>query len=287
MRDVLDQQVERLSKLELELLIWLAIEREPISAQALWQNLVKPPSKRTFMEAQRSLRRCSLLQKRASIARDEESDVENDAEKEAEKPEEGAAPLLSLQNVVIEYLTDHLIESICQELERGNLDYFASHALIKAQSKEDVRESQVRVILQPIAERLVSTFGQEGAENRLRDLLGSLRMTPLRQHSSAGGTILKLLVQLKHELCGWDFSGLSVRQAYLRSVKVQGVNFSQADLAHTLFTDTFVDILSLAFNHEGSQLAVAAGAEIRLWLLPELRLLWLGREQSGDWVASI
>ncbi|NIV27927.1 MAG: hypothetical protein GWN58_00010, partial [Anaerolineae bacterium] len=47
-RDVLDQQFARLSPLEQEILVWLAIEREAISRQALVDNLVPAVSQRTL-----------------------------------------------------------------------------------------------------------------------------------------------------------------------------------------------------------------------------------------------
>src|SRR5262249_44046791 len=58
-RDVLDQQFARLSALEREFMVWLAIEREAISAPALWDNLISPESRRAFLEASRSLQRRS------------------------------------------------------------------------------------------------------------------------------------------------------------------------------------------------------------------------------------
>jgi DNA-binding SARP family transcriptional activator len=89
-RTVLEQQVARLSSLESELLFWLAIEREPVTPVMLRANLVDKGAQRTFLEALRALQRCSLL----------------------EKVGEG----FTLQNVIIEYLTDRLVENVCAEL---------------------------------------------------------------------------------------------------------------------------------------------------------------------------
>jgi hypothetical protein len=70
--------------------------------------------------------------------------------------------------VVIEYATARLIDMICHELEIGRWNRFGSHALLKAQSKEYVRESQVRLILAPIAEWMAACLGQAGLERRLQ-----------------------------------------------------------------------------------------------------------------------
>jgi hypothetical protein len=61
-RVVLDQQFRRLSLLEQELLLWLAVEREPVSGQALAGNLARPVSKRAVLEALGSLQRRSLVE---------------------------------------------------------------------------------------------------------------------------------------------------------------------------------------------------------------------------------
>ena len=137
--DLLAQQFERLSGLEQELLIWLAIEREPVGVDQLNDNLVGSVTRRELLETLRALHRRSLL--------------------------EQAEGSFTLQNVVMEFLTDYLIETITQEIinrqsDMVNLNRFA---LIKAQAKEYVRLSQTRLILQPTASRLVRTLGQAGA----------------------------------------------------------------------------------------------------------------------------
>ncbi len=87
-RAVLDQQFARLSVLEQEILFWLAIEREPISAATLRSNLVQKETSRAFLEALRALQRRSLL----------------------EKVGDG----FTLQNVLLEYITDRLVEGLAQ-----------------------------------------------------------------------------------------------------------------------------------------------------------------------------
>ena len=89
-REVLDQQFARLTPLEREIMVWLAIVREPITYTALRSLLAQPPVPRLLLEAMRSLQRRSLL----------------------EKYDEG----FGLQNVVLEYTTAHLIENMGREL---------------------------------------------------------------------------------------------------------------------------------------------------------------------------
>ncbi|MEW5959909.1 MAG: NB-ARC domain-containing protein, partial [Chloroflexota bacterium] len=239
-RDVLDQQFARLSALEREIMVWLAIERETVSAQVLWDNLLRPESRRAFLEALRSLQRRSLLEPRGDG--------------------------FTLQNVVTEYTTDRLIAQVCQEIETEALDLLERHALLKAQAKEYVRQSQARLILQPIGERLIARLGQAGVETRLRHILATLRTEAPLSPSYAGGNILNLLLHLGCELRGYDFSRLTVWQAYLRGAALPEVNFAGADLARSVFTDVFGFVNSVTFSPDGQLLAVGTEeGEIRLW----------------------
>jgi hypothetical protein len=89
-RMVLDQQFARLSTLEQELLLWLAVERDPVTTATLRTNLVQPPPMSRFLDALRALQRRSLL--------------------------ETTGTGFTLQNVVIEYLTEQLVEAVSQEI---------------------------------------------------------------------------------------------------------------------------------------------------------------------------
>ncbi|MBV7334797.1 protein kinase [Chloroflexi bacterium TSY] len=243
-RVVLDQQFARLSSLEREIMLWLAVEREAIAAQTLWDNLVHPPARRDFLEALRSLQRRSLLERRDA----------------------GGEVWFTLQNVVTEYTTAHFIEQVYEELERETLDDFSRHALLKAQAKDYLRQSQSRLILQPIATQLVARLGQADLAARLRRLLDTLRAKAPVTSGYVGGNILNLLLHLQSDLKGYDFSQLSVWQAYLGGVNLPDVNFTGADLAGTVFTDTFGAIEAVAFSPNGQLLAAGTeDGQIRVW----------------------
>ncbi|MCI0656798.1 MAG: NB-ARC domain-containing protein, partial [Acidobacteria bacterium] len=89
--ELLSQHFERLSAVEQELLVWLAIEREAVGPEHLQENLVQALPRRELLESLRNLHRRSLL----------------------EQTEQG----FTLQNVVLEFLTDYLVENVCQEIE--------------------------------------------------------------------------------------------------------------------------------------------------------------------------
>ncbi|MEZ4730532.1 MAG: tetratricopeptide repeat protein [Caldilineaceae bacterium] len=237
-RDVLDAQFVRLPRLEQDLLLWLAIEREELPPQQLQQNLAPPVSKREFLEALRSLQRRSLLEKGANG--------------------------FTLQNVVIEFATGYLIDTIGRELLNATPDRLKSHALMKAGAKEYLRQSQARLILTPILEGVMARLGEKAFLHQIRHLLEQLRTTAPVGHY-AGGNLLNLLLTLEIDLSNYDFSALPIWQAYLRQAELAGVNFRGADFAHTIFADTFGLVHCVALNPNGQEVVATAGHEIRCW----------------------
>ena len=229
-RTVLDQQFMRLSELEREILIWLAIEREAASIQQLAANFVRPPSRRDLLEALRALQRRSLL----------------------EKTDAG----FTLQNVVMEYVTERVVEQCCREVEYRSLNLFNSHALLKAQAAEYVRRSQIRLVLGQVAGQLVKTMGTEALAERARELLDWLRATAPLAPGYAAGNILNMLLHLGIDVSGYDFSQLCVWQAYLRGAYVPGISFANSDLTGASFTHILGQIQGLQFGPDGALLAV-------------------------------
>ncbi len=242
--DLLDQQFNRLSELERQIMYWLAIQREAMTFSDLQTDLVPPVSMRGLLEALESLQSRSLIEKRAAH--------------------------FTQQPVVMEYVTDRLVDQICEEIISGNIKLFDSHALMKAQTKDYLRKAQISLILKPIADQLVSRLGgRERAKLHLRQLLSSLQMRPAQQPGYAAGNILNLLIHLEANLSGLDCSALTIWQAHLQGVDLQGVNFAHADLTRSVFTQTLGEISSAAFSPDGQWLAIGIGNEICLWQMPE------------------
>lgn len=155
---ILGQQFDRLAPLEQELMYWLAIEREPVTADELRTSLVAPVSKRDFLEALGDLRRRSLV--------------------------EQSPAGLTLQNVVMEYVTDRLVEQVTEEILSGAINMLNTHALMKAQAKEYVRNSQVRLILAEVLTRLEQRLGSKAAVTaRLTQVLAQLRAEAAQEAS--------------------------------------------------------------------------------------------------------
>lgn len=139
-------------------------------------------------------------------------------------------------------------------------------ALLKAQTKEYVRQSQVRMIMQPLAERLLAQLPEQQLHTTIQHLLATLRRTAPLAPGYAAGNLLNLLLFLKSDLYEYDFSGLCVWQAHLRGANAAGLRLTGAQLRDPSFTDHFTKIQTLAFHAASELLAAGAGdGAIYLW----------------------
>ncbi|NMF59707.1 NB-ARC domain-containing protein [Pseudanabaena yagii] len=230
-QDLLHRQFLRLSEAEQEVMYWLAIAREPISALSLKESLLSRESK------QRLIATLELLKKRSLM--------------------EVTASGFTLQPVVMEYVNYQFIEKICQEINcaEQKLNLLHSHALIEATAKDYIRDAQTRFILQSVADK-VSYQAIAVALTRLK-----AEIPPKQGYS--GGNLLNLLCYLHIDLTGYDFSNLSIWQADLRAVELHRVNFSNCDLAKSAFRVTFSSVMATAFSPDGKILATS---DVRGWI---------------------
>ena len=255
-RLVLHQQFARATQLEQEILFWMAVNREPMSMPEIRANLLQMPPQRKLIEALRNLQRRSLI----------------------ERNELG----FGLQNVIIEYLTNHLVETAHAELDSGELHVLHRQALLMAQTQEYVRQSQVRLILDPLAQALTAAHQPRQLAAHLQTVVAHLRETAPGKISYAAGNLLNLLLHLGLDITGYDFSHLAIRQAYLQGATLQSVDFTGADFSRSVFNDTFGDVQALAIHPAGDTLAAAtADGEIRLWRLADRQLQAIMTDDCG------
>ncbi|MBE9046880.1 PQQ-binding-like beta-propeller repeat protein [Pleurocapsales cyanobacterium LEGE 10410] len=319
--DFLRQDFNRLSRQEQEIMYWLTINREPVSIQDLREDIVPRIQLSELAEALESLRCRSMIE----INRDK----------------------FALQPVVREYITDRLINQVCEEITTGNLSLFKSHSLIKAQAKAYIRETQVRQILKPLINKLLTIYGSkknlinhlcciletlreqflgqlqetgslatllnqqvlEQAEessgqgdnlvcrlifflssyesfNSSHDFSSRLQERSLLPSGYAGGNILNLLCQLETDLSNYNFSELNIWQAYLQDVSLHHVNFAHSNLAKSVFTNSFSNIISLGFSLGDRVLsAVNNNGEIYRWQVADVRQV-SHTKSSGKWVCA-
>ncbi|MFM7426736.1 MAG: NACHT domain-containing protein [Elainella sp.] len=262
-RDLLNQQFHRLSKLEQGVMYWLAVQREPLSIAELQQDLVPPPNKSKLIEAVNRLRWRSLIDKTVQD--------------------------YTQQPVVMEYVTEQLIEQISEEIIHSQLNLFLDHALIKAPIKDYVRDSQLRLILQPILDRLIAALrGRSAVERHLGQLLNLIQAEYKSAAGYAAGNLLNLFRQLKTDLSGVSFAELPIWQAYLVDVPLHQVDFSQTQIRQTVFAQTLGSILAVAFSPDGRLLASSdAEGEICLWQVSDGKQILRCKDTQNHWVWSV
>jgi len=256
-RDLLARQLSRLSDLEREVMYWLAINREPVSLEELRKDILSPVSKRKLPEALNSLGGRSLIER--------------------------SAALFSLQPVVMEYVTERLIEQLCEEIVTKEILLFRNHALLKAQAKDYVKETQARFILTPVIEGLDVVFRSKSSmENQLTQIISRLQEQSPLEPGYAAGNVLNMLCHLNTDLSNYDFSNLTVWQADLQGVNLHRVNFNHADLAKSVFAETIGSVLSVALSPDGNLLATGdTNGEIRLWRVADGRQILSCKGHTG------
>jgi hypothetical protein len=152
-------------------------------------------------------------------------------------------------------MTEHILDRAIYDLDQPTLDFLTTHALLKATAKDYIRETQKRLIVKPLCDRLLHQFQSQAA------IVQHLQQhfTHLRQVNHPGysaGNLINLLCHLQTDLTGTDFSGLMIRQADLRDTALQCTNFSQSTCIQSIFAEAL----------SGAQ-TVADDGSAKLWSL--------------------
>lgn len=242
-RELLDEQFDRLSVLEQQVLSWLAILREPVSLQDLLAVLNTARSSAQMLEALDGLLRRSLI-------------------------ERGQLPgNFTLQSVVMEYATRRLIEEVTSEIEQGRLTSLVEYGLCQAQAREYVRQIQKSLLVVPLLNRLQSTYREQAdLEERLRSLLDDLRRLPQKSQGYGPANLVALLGVLRGDLGGLDLSRLAIRGAYLQGIEMQDTTLAGAVMYESVLTENFDAIWTIAISSRGQYWAMGSKrGEVRVW----------------------
>ena len=259
-RRLLDEQVERSSVAEQQVLRALAVAREPVRLADLLDALGECLSRKAVLEAMEALLRRSLV----------------------ERHETDGAANFTLQSVVLEYVTERLVEEVAEEIARGQPALLVEQSLLEVQTPDYVRHSQERLIGVPILERLNSTAGQEGTEQLLLTLLDGWRDRPEAEQGYGPGHVINLLRLLRGDLRGLDLSHLAIRQVYLAEVDAQDTSLAGANLIKTVLADAFSFAVAMALSGNGALLAAGTSTgEVRLWRVADRTLLAMLEGHTG------
>jgi hypothetical protein len=154
--DLLEEQFERLSDLEQEILNWLAIAYQPLSLMQLQSRILLPINTAELIEALESLGRRSLIS-RTIVNRE---------------------TLFSLhQPVVAQYAISQGVEKICKEIKTvsqsknlSQIEFLRNYALVT--DDVETRKLQINKIVIPIKNKLCRIFRDESSlESCLQTIL--------------------------------------------------------------------------------------------------------------------
>jgi WD40 repeat protein/DNA-binding CsgD family transcriptional regulator len=264
-RELLDEQFDRLSAAEQTVLLWLAIVREPVSIKELLLVLGAPLPRVQVLEAVEALRRRSLL----------------------ERGHRGGS--FMLQSVVLEYATGRFIAEAASEIEHGHLVRLIEHGLELATVKEYIRQTQQRLLVAPLLAHVRTAYaGRDATEGKLLALLDELRTRADDIQGYGPANVLALLREQRGHLRGLDLSQLAIRGAFLQGVEMQDASLAEARLRETVFNEA-IDVLpwAVAISRDGQYWAVGSRrGEVRVWR-EEGKLLHLAWQAHTDTVRAL
>ena len=262
-RVVLRQQVARLTLLEQMLLTWLAVVRGWTSLDSLLSLLVPRSTRGRVLEALEALSRRSLI-------------------------ERGQGASFTLQAVVMEYVTDALLDQLTGEIVTQAMDHLRRYALEQAQAKDYVREIQVRLLVRPLVELLRAELASDSRiEDQLLALLMHFRTEDDNRQGYGPANVISLLKALRSDLRGLDLSRLAIRGAYLQGVEMQDANLSGALMRECVLSEAFYTITAVAISRSGQYWAATSRrGEVRVWR-EEGKLLHLAWQAHSDMTLAL
>jgi WD40 repeat protein len=240
-RHLLNCHFQRLSPLEERVLYWLAINREPVQTGELETDIIPAVLRANLLETLESLTwRCLV-----------------------EKSQMG----FTQQPVVMEYVTDKLIEQVSEEIITGEVNFLHTYSLIKATAKDYIRKSQIRVIVEPLLNNLLINLKSNiQVKSKIDTIVLNLQLNNIIQPSYCAGNLINLLIKLNIDLTGYNFANLSIWQAYLQDTNLHNVNFNNSDISKSIFREALPNILWCEFHPDGNLLATSdANGKVSLW----------------------
>jgi WD40 repeat protein/DNA-binding SARP family transcriptional activator len=239
-RDVLHHQLQRLSPVQQEVLVRLAIERVPVTVEHLRSHLLPRPDPNVLIGALRGLTRSCLLERRGHR--------------------------LTVQHLVAEYVTDLFVEQATREVVDEAPALLGRHAMLCTGGPEHLLRTQERVVVQATCDRLEGLLGREEAVRRVRRIPAVVRERGDPALACAAGNCVNLLRHLEGAVAHLDLHRLPVRSADLRGVRAPGTDLTGADLSGSLFTEDVRALSCLAVSRDGAWMAAGAtDGTVLLW----------------------
>ncbi|MDZ7965812.1 MAG: NB-ARC domain-containing protein [Nostoc sp. DedSLP03] len=178
-KNILERQFNRLSSLEEELIYWISLNRGTVTLADIECELLPFVSSSQLLEALETLdRRCFLGSTTQLILGRN-------------------ITFLTLQPILVEYVTTTLIQKVCTEIESQNIFILKKYALRKTQAVDHIQEAQIKLILNPIIKKLLDRFEDPDIiKSQLTQILLSLQTQLPTEIGYTSENITNLLDQL-------------------------------------------------------------------------------------------
>jgi hypothetical protein len=251
--NILTTQFARLTLAEKLLIYCLSIRREPVSIDTLVEQFSPLDLDRSLPGTIDSLIKRSIVQSVGS-----NYPTSNQIREKSNKVKR-----YTLQNVILEFTTDRLIEELNLELESPEKLFFFNHlSLHPTTSPEYIRDIQQRLFLQPISRTLTHRHGTNTVAY-LQSLIPLIRtLTPL---GYAAGNMLDLAIELQADFTAWDLTDLHICEVDFQEIPLPQVNFSGTTFDRCKFAQGMGIIFDITFSPDGKLLS-AGGTNCQIHL---------------------
>ncbi|MBW4675208.1 MAG: hypothetical protein KME52_14670 [Desmonostoc geniculatum HA4340-LM1] len=229
MDSLLDHQFERLSPLEKEVMYLTCINREAVGSGDLQSDILPGVSKADLLESLESLTWRSLIEKtKDAVTR---------------------SVTFTQQPVVMEYMTNRLVKTICQEIKTGKVNLLNRYPLIKFTAQDYIKQSQIMFLIKPILANLtvnfkLSTEIEQKIKNHLEKLGDNFSGTP----GYCGVNLVNLLQQLEADLTNYHFSSLKLWQSNLENINLNQGKFSNTNVNKSVINEVLAKSVCVDFN---------------------------------------
>lgn len=259
--ELLNEQFERFTDTEKVMLLISAVEREPVSERFVWSKLVG----RNISFNQ--------LHKFFSNAVDHcffEKNIYDDNKS------------YYLQPVIMEFLTQKLIDIFVHEINNIDLNFISKIPLVDTYAKEYIFDIQKSIIVQP----LISILLQNG-EAKCRQMLLSIAKVSDLTKSYVIGNIIFLLSALNEEISNCDFSEKYILNADLRNVKLINCDFTNSIFENVLMKNTFGNLIDVKYTYDDNLIiGGATDYSLNAWDCRDMSYKFKLRNHT-DWVRSV
>jgi WD40 repeat protein len=259
-KELLDWHYDRLSDTEKELMLCLALNREPMTLEELKNDIVRPASKRELGNTVQSFQHRLPLEKTSTA--------------------------FTLQPVLMEYATERYIAAAVTGIIGIMPPSIDNHLLYKAEAKDYIRDVQDRVIIAPVVDQLNASLANLPSIASCLDRLIQ-RARELSTQGYAIGNAINLLNHTGIGCAGRDFSGLVIRQAFFQNALLHGTNFVEATILNSVFTTTLGAVLAVEIDPARESLLTGdTTGQVRLWNMLDGAEI-MNYQGHTSWVRSI